>query len=98
VTHHYVISTFQATRNILRVSEQVNDMLADWRELNFVEISRMSVFLAQQDADPENDLVKEGKSTLIYFCFQIFTFHPSIHSCFRNGTTLCEAISSGGLL
>ena len=85
----------QATRNILRVSEQVNDMLADWRELNFVEISQMSVFLAQQDADPENDLVKEGKNTILCSKFHL---HPSFHSCFRDGTALCKAVTSRGLL
>ena len=42
------------------MSEQVNDMLADWRELNFVEISKMSVFVTQRDAEPDNDLIREG--------------------------------------
>lgn len=56
----------QATRNVLRISEQINDMLADWRELNFVEISKMSVFVAQQDADPDSDLIREGISVIIF--------------------------------
>lgn len=47
------------------MSEQVNDMLADWRELNFVEISKMSVFVTQRDADPDNDLIREGIQVII---------------------------------
>jgi len=53
-------------------------MLADWRELNFVEISRMSVFLAQQDADPENDLVKEGKNTILCSKVHLPSFFPQL--------------------
>ena len=72
-------------------------MLADWRELNFVEISRMSVFLAQQDADPENDLVKEGKNiSYSFFAENYISFF--FHSCFRDGTAFREAVTSGGLL
>lgn len=54
-----LVQMTHATRNVLRISEQVNDMLADWRELNFVEISKMSVFVAQQDSNPDHDLIRE---------------------------------------
>ena len=57
--------TLQATRNVLRMSEQINDMLADWRELNFVEISKMAVFVTQRDAEPDNDLIREGMPVII---------------------------------
>ena len=51
-------------------------MLADWRELNFMEISKMSVFVNQQDADPNNDLIKEGNSNIAPFFLPIITLTP----------------------
>lgn len=64
----YCTVMLQATRNVLRISEQVNDMLADWRELNFVEISKMSVFVAQKDVNPDNDLIREGILIISSLC------------------------------
>ena len=82
---------------MLRISEQVNDMLADWRELNFVEISQMSVFVAQQNADPDNDLIREG-NLLTIPVFLPFITHPSSSSCLGDGTAICKAVSIGGVL
>jgi len=69
--YHTVV--LQATRNVLRSSEQVNDMLADWRELNFVEISKMSVFVAQEAADPDSDLIREGIPSIMSLLTTIIT-------------------------
>ena len=81
---------------MLRSSEQVNDMLGDWRELNFVEISKMSVFVAQQNADADNDLIREGKLvTILVFC--LLSLYPSPSSCLGDGAAICEAIPIGGL-
>ena len=92
----YCTVTLQATRNVLRISEQVNDMLADWRELNFVEISKMSVFVAQQDSNPDHDLIREG-TPVIMFSFTPLSLCPSC-SCLGDGAAICKAVTTGGLL
>ena len=71
-------------------------MLADWRELNFMEISKMSVFVNQQDADPDNDLIKEGNSNIAPFVLPIITL--TSFSCLGDGAAVCEAVAFRGVL
>ena len=58
--------------------------------------SKMSVFVTQQNANPDNDLIREGKLvTILVFC--LLSLYPSPSSCLGDVAAICKAISIGGL-
>ena len=61
-----------------------------------MEISKMSVFVNQQDADPNNDLIKEGNSNFTLFFLPFITLNP--FSRLGDGAAVCEAVAIRGVL